>query len=245
MRKIAIIPVLGLLKKKLYDIDFLITKIQQNITNALDTKLFDEVIVASENETILKLAATNGANTFKFIFEKQFSKMQLITKVLADLFSFYRKKGIQIQYGCCIYPDAVMASSNILRMAFEQLTREDFDSLFPITAYEYPCQKAFLLQDKRLQKLMKNVNKIDEELLPPTFYDSEQFYLFNVERFLKSEKLLTQNTGAIILPDRKIVDIQNHWKLSEIKFETQLQIPFSEDTNLTKYLISMVDPKTL
>lgn len=245
MRKIAIIPVLEGIEKQEYNNSILLERIQNNIANALETKLFDEVIVASDNEIILKLAVDSGANPYKYVTNLQLSKERIVTKILIEVIDSFKKKGIQIYYGCCIFSDAIIASSSMLKIAFERLVIEKYDSLFPVISYEYPTQKALILDDERLKMLLSEYQGVNSKALVPTFYDCEQFYLFRVASLLKHESLLTANTGTIVLPDRTMLNQETNWKLAEIKFETLPQELTSDTTRKTKCLIKMIDKKTI
>ena len=53
------------------------------------------------------------------------------------------------------------------------------------------------------------------------YHDCGQFYAFDVKRFMETRKLMTENTGAIIVSEMEVQDIDNEtdWKLAELKYE--------------------------
>jgi N-acylneuraminate cytidylyltransferase len=66
----------------------------------------------------------------------------------------------------------------------------------------------------------ENLNKRSQDL-PEAYHDSGQFYWMWTEKFLKNKKLFGTNSGAIILNDLLVQDIDNleDWKLAEVKYE--------------------------
>ena len=57
--------------------------------------------------------------------------------------------------------------------------------------------------------------------LQATFHDTGQFYFFNVQQFLSTGKLLTENTAGIEISEMEAQDIDNEedWRVAEFKFQ--------------------------
>lgn len=199
MRRIAIIPVLEILNKNLNKESFNLALIDNNIKNAFKTRLFDEVIVVANNESVFDLVEQNGANYIKWEQNEVVPKVQVLEKILLHIVKKFIQKGIKIDYGCCILPEALIASPDILKNALKKLISEGLDNLMPVIPYKYPIQKALQIQNHKLIKCRSDYENIDTSVLPHAYHDFEQFYLFKVESLLKYKKLLTPNTGAIIL----------------------------------------------
>jgi N-acylneuraminate cytidylyltransferase len=53
----------------------------------------------------------------------------------------------------------------------------------------------------------------------PAYHDAGQFYWFRTERLLQEKKLWTAHSGAIILSETEVQDIDTveDWKLAELK----------------------------
>lgn len=56
--------------------------------------------------------------------------------------------------------------------------------------------------------------------LEKIYHDVGQFYVLNVARFEENKKLVTQNTGAIMMSELETQDIDNEtdWKIAELKY---------------------------
>ena len=65
----------------------------------------------------------------------------------------------------------------------------------------------------------ENINKRSQDL-PAAYHDAGQFYWFGTKGIEARESLFTQNTGAIIVDELSVQDIDNpeDWKLAEFKY---------------------------
>jgi N-acylneuraminate cytidylyltransferase len=55
--------------------------------------------------------------------------------------------------------------------------------------------------------------------LTKSYHDAGQFYWLNVNSFMTGKKIFTQNSGAIILDELQVQDIdtETDWKIAELK----------------------------
>ena len=60
-----------------------------------------------------------------------------------------------------------------------------------------------------------------------------QFYFFDVERFLESGRLVTDNTAGIIVSELEVQDIDNEtdWKIAEMKYNLLQEEGGSQNEN--------------
>ncbi|MBX2931661.1 MAG: hypothetical protein KF781_06940 [Chitinophagaceae bacterium] len=56
--------------------------------------------------------------------------------------------------------------------------------------------------------------------LEPAFHDAGQFYFFSVKDFLRDNKLFTDHTVGIEMPESEVQDIDTieDWKIAELKY---------------------------
>ena len=88
--------------------------------------------------------------------------------------------------------------------------------------FSYPIQRA--LKKDKLGKITmlepENLTTRSQDL-EPAYHDAGQFYFFEVEKLLEKKQLWTDNTGAIILSEMEVQDIDNpeDWKIAEFKYQ--------------------------
>jgi pseudaminic acid cytidylyltransferase len=101
------------------------------------------------------------------------------------------------------------------------LRKEGYTSVFPVCPFSYPINRALQIgEDGKVGMIWpENLNRRSQDL-PPAYHDAGQFYWMHIPAFLKERKLLTSNTGSIILNELQVQDIDNEtdWKMAEIKY---------------------------
>lgn len=197
--------------------------IAYSIQAAIQSKLFDEVMVSTDDDEIAAIAREYGAKIpFKRSNENSddfATTYDVVEEVLLKYKSDLNKK---YDYACCIYPTAPFVSSENLNAAFKLLVENSFDSVLPVMPFSFPIQRA--LKKNESSKIEFFNNKFAttrSQDLEKSFHDAGQFYWFNTERCLKSKMLLTDNSGSIEISELQAQDIDNEtdWKLAELKYE--------------------------
>ncbi|MCB9283036.1 MAG: pseudaminic acid cytidylyltransferase [Lewinellaceae bacterium] len=196
--------------------------IAYSIQAALDTGLFDEVMVSTEDEEIAEIARHYGAKVPFLRSEKTADDFATTADVLMEVLLEYSKTGTQFQYLCCIYPTAPLLKPNLVQEAFELLINKDFETVFPVLKFSFPIQRALKVGTENKAEMFypEHLNTRSQDL-QPAFHDSGQFYWLRVDRFLQSQKLLTENTGVIPISEMEAQDIDNleDWQLAELKYK--------------------------
>jgi N-acylneuraminate cytidylyltransferase len=190
------------------------------IQAALNSNLFDEVMVSTDDEEIKEIAMEYGANVPFFRTPKNSSDFATTFDVLEEVLLEYSSNGIYFENTCCIYPCTPLLNTQKLLEAYTKLTEENMDAVFPIIQYSTPINRALQLKEQKLSMIApENINTRSQDLLP-AYFDAGQFYWFNNKKVLPQKKLLTENTGAIVLTELEAHDIDNEmdWKMAELKF---------------------------
>lgn len=225
MKKIAIIPARGSSKRipKKNIKKFLGKPIMvYSIEAALQSNLFDEVMVSTEDEVIANIATKNGANVPFLRSEKNAGDMASTYDVLEEVLLEYKKKNKKFDYTCCIYPTAPFVTIKKLKDSFDLLEKNKWDVVFPVVKFSYPIQRAILVNDDSKMSMFDpqmNVNRSQD--LPETFHDAGQFYWFNTNKLLESKKIWTEDTRVIKISELEAQDIDNmdDWILAELKYK--------------------------
>lgn len=196
--------------------------IAYSIEAALESQLFDEVMVSTDDEEIADIAFKYGA-VVPFMRSKENSSDTANTiDVLIEVLERYKNEKMEFDYGCCIYPTAPLLSVRNLIEAYDLLIEERFDSISTIVSYGYPIQRA-LQFDNRRKMYMVNENYLfsRSQDLKKRYHDAGQFYLFNIRQFLKSKLIWNDNSGGYVMRELQVQDIDTleDWKLAELKYQ--------------------------
>lgn len=193
-----------------------------SIEAALQSRLFDEVMVSTDDEEIAKLARQHGANV-PFMRSAQTAHDYATTAdVIREVLDCYKKMGREFDTVSCIYSTAPFISKEILQKAFNKMTKNKWDAIFPVVAFSYPIQRSLhFTPDSYIQmKWPEHINSRSQDL-ETMYHDAGQFYISTVNAFIKYNDFWGEKTGAIIMEELQVQDLdtETDWKLAEMKFQ--------------------------
>lgn len=194
--------------------------IAYSIQAALQSNLFDEVMVSTDDEEIAEIALSLGASV-PFLRSPENSDDFAITKdVLLEVVDCYEKAGRSFDYICCIYPTAPFVTAEKLQEA-SKLVDDNTDTVLSMTRFSFPPQRGLIEGDDGMQYWMpENANKRSQDL-EPLFHDAGQFYFCRISSLKTSPTLLGAVTKGYEVPELEVQDIDNFsdWEIAEVKFE--------------------------
>ena len=195
--------------------------IAYSIKAALESGLFEEVMVSTDDEEIAAVAREYGAHIPFLRSAGNANDFATTADVLIEVLQQYSANGKEFLNACCIYPCAPFVTGNRLKEAFDILIQKDLDSVFPVMKFHYPIQRALKMNDRGLIEMFNpQYLSTRSQDLEPGYCDAGQFYWFNVKRFLEKKVVWTNNTTGIVIPELEGHDIDNldDWKVAEIKY---------------------------
>lgn len=196
--------------------------ITYSIEVALQSKLFDEVMVSTDDEEIATIAKDYGAKVPFFRSKVNSNDFATTVDVLKEVLNEYKNKEQKIfEFGCCIYPTAPLISIKKISEGFFKMKNGKYDSIFPIVPFSFPIQRALKIENgKTLFSQPEHINTRSQDL-DKRYHDAGQWYWFDCNKFVKSNQIITNNTSSIILDELTVQDIDNEtdWKLAELKYE--------------------------
>lgn len=223
MKRIAIIPARGgskrIPRKNIKPFQGL-PIIAYSIKLALDSDLFDEVMVSTDDHEIAEIARSYGAQVPFIRSPKNSDDFATTADVLIEVLDHYKKEGTDFDIGCCIYPTAPLIKVELLKETFSKL-EEGFDSVFPVLNFSYPIQRCLEFENGKIQMVWPEHLNSRSQDLKERYHDAGQFYWFKVEKFRNSLTLFTDNSGAVPISEMDAQDIDNlsDWKVAELKYQ--------------------------
>ena len=194
--------------------------IAYSIEAALNSGVYDEVMVSTDDEEIAEISRKFGAKVPFLRSEKTSNDFATTTDVIEEVITEYRSRGENFDIVTCIYPTAPFITADKLKTAVETLKDSDADTLIPVVRFSYPPQRAMEIHDGRLVfRQPENLNKRSQDL-EPHYHDAGQFYVLKTESFLKNKNLMVGNILPLELSELEVQDIDNEvdWKLAELKY---------------------------
>ncbi len=191
------------------------------IEAARQSGLFDVVMVSTEDAEIADIARQCGADVPFFRTAENASDFATTAQVLAEVLAQFIQQGQSFEYACCLYPTAPFVRANLLSEAYKTLTTNHFDTVYPIQRFGFPVQRAVRLLNKRVGWLQPEYALTRSQDLEPAYHDAGQFYFFNVATFRQTHRLITDNTGGLVISEMQAHDIDTEvdWQLAELKYQ--------------------------
>lgn len=187
-----------------------------SIKAAIDSGLFDEVMVSTEDEEIAQIAEKYGAKVPFFRTADKADDFATLAEVIDEVKSSYFKLGLSFDNICCILPTASLISVGNLKKGYELLSKGNIDSVRPIVRYSYPVQRSIKLTKGKVEFFYPEYASTRSQDLEPSFHDAGQFYWMKFNIGLNGI-----NRHGFEIPELHVQDIDTteDWKLAEIKFE--------------------------
>ena len=113
-----------------------------SIDTALKSKLFDEVIVSTDDQEIANLAVSYGAKVPFLRSKKNSNDNATIFDAIQEVLLFYKKIELNPEIISCIFPTAPFINFGIIKKGFSKVLENDFDSAFTIQKFNYPIFRA-------------------------------------------------------------------------------------------------------
>ena len=192
-----------------------------SIEAALQSGLFDEVMVSTDSDEIAEIAKKYGAQVPFLRSAKTSDDYATTADVLVDVLDEYEKLGEKFEYMVCIYPTAPFVTPEKLQDGFDLLKKEHAVMAMPVVAFSYPPQRGYILQEEKLvMKEKENYSKRSQDL-EKIYHDAGQFYIYSVQAFCENEGKIMENIVPIIVDELEVQDIDNEtdWKLAEMKYQ--------------------------
>lgn len=194
--------------------------IAYSIEKALNSEIFDEVMVSTEDAEIANVAIKNGAKVpFLRSTENAGDHSTTLDVINEVLKSYAFQKDKKFKYACCIYPVAPLININDLKEGYLKLVEKNYTSVFPVVAFSYPIWRGIEIgvNDKVSMIWPEHISSRSQDL-KQVYHDAGQWYWFNCEKL--NNWNWPENSGTVILSEIFVQDIDTmtDWRLAELKY---------------------------
>ncbi len=196
--------------------------IAYSIEAALRSRLFDEVMVSTDDKEIAEIAKRYGAKVPFLRSAEVADDFATTYAVINEVSESYKKLNLDFQYTCCLYPTAPFVTSEKLISAFNKLQDKNTNAVLPVLIYSYPIQRSLNINKDFFIKMTDEQNlKTRSQDLTPSYHDVGQFYFYETKEYLETKSIFKMNTKSIIVSELEAQDIDTltDWKLAELKYK--------------------------
>jgi pseudaminic acid cytidylyltransferase len=223
-KTIAVIPARGGSKripgknKKIFGGKPMIT---WSIEAAVTSRLFDQVVVSTDDREIAEIAQEYGAvcpfERPEHLSDDHTPTLPVVRHAIETIEAQQQAK---LKLVCCIYATAPFLQAPSLiegHSCLKQNTTLDF--AFSVTSYAFPIQRALYVEPKVGTVKMfqpEHANSRSQDLRE-AYHDAGQFYWGRRDAYISCENIFAANSAPVILPRSQVQDIDTteDWDCAE------------------------------
>jgi len=199
--------------------------IAYSIEVALNSKLFENVIVTTDDEEIARIARAYGAETPFIRPQKLSDDMSTSSDAVAHAIEYLKTEGKEFEYVCTLYATAPFLQVKYLVEGYKRLKNSDAKMAFSVTSMPFPVQRTFTItEDERCQMFTPEHYATRSQDLAEAYQDAGQFYWERVDKEWSDIPFGSQSIPVVI--ERKFVqdiDTLEDFERAELMYEILLK----------------------
>lgn len=193
--------------------------ISWSISAALESEVFDKVIVSTDDDEISRIAIEFGAEV-PFKRPDQLSNdFAGTSEVIAHAASWCLNEGMDIKEVCCIYATAPFVQSLDIREGLKLLQSGEWAFSFSATDFAAPIFRSFKQSESGgVTMFFPEYYSTRSQDLPLALHDAGQFYWGRLDSWMNGKRFFEPHSIPLILPRWRVQDIDNieDWNRAEI-----------------------------
>lgn len=196
--------------------------IAYSIEAAIQSGLFDKIVVSTDSEEIAEVAIAYGAEIPFFRPSELANDHAATVPVIAHAIQWFIDNGEPPSVACCIYATAPLIQEAYLREGFDALSDPEVLYAFSACEFSYPIFRSLKITPQNRVEMFfpENYNKRSQDL-EKAYHDAGQFYWGRPEAFLKHLPLFDSYSSPIVLPHYLVQDIDtlDDWYRAELLYK--------------------------
>ncbi|TGK78483.1 pseudaminic acid cytidylyltransferase [Leptospira noumeaensis] len=196
--------------------------IAYSIETAIQSKLFDRVIVSTDDLEIAEVSRQYGAEV-PFMRPSELSDDQTATiPVIAHAIQWIIREGIQVDCVACIYATAPFILENDLINGEKIFRKGGWEYVFSATSFGFPIFRGFKKDtDGNIEMFFPEHFGTRSQDLPEAFHDAGQFYFGKPSAWLEGKRIFDKWSSIIELPRWRVQDIDtgDDWERAEVLYK--------------------------
>lgn len=202
--------------------------ISYSLNAAVESKLFDAIIVSTDDAEIGKIALEFGATNILDRPPELSGDMVSSGVVVRHAIEEYKAASNKsIDYVCCIYATAPFISCQDIKTGFRQLIQTpEAHYAFSVTTFAFPIQRALRLSGGGVEPLLPDSMKKRSQDLEERYHDAGQFYWGRCKSWVNQVSLFRPHSLPVVLPRFRVQDIdtEEDWQQAELMYRAYCEM---------------------
>jgi pseudaminic acid cytidylyltransferase len=193
-----------------------------SVQAALESGLFDTVMVSTDSAEIAEVARAAGAVVPFMRSPETSDDHAILMDVVAEVVGRYEGEGQVFDRICCILATAPLLQADSLISAYDLMVKEGYDTVFPVVAFDYPIQRALRRDpDGRTAMIQPEHYASRSQDLEPAYHDAALFFWITRQACLAKQPVFAGNAGSFVIDPMQAQDIDTpmDWRLAELKMQ--------------------------
>jgi len=204
-----------------------------SIEAAKASKLFDHIIVSTDDNEIAEVAKRFGASV-PFMRPAELSDDYVGTgAVVKHAVECAIANLGEVEFVCTIYATAPFIQPKDITKGFEMLVASDNQIAFTVTSFPFPIQRAIkITKAGNIAMFQPEHFQTRSQDLEPAYHDAGQFYWAKTEAILNEVSAFSNAAIPIILPRHQVQDIDTleDWQRAELMFKALQSLAHIHDS---------------
>ena len=186
--------------------------IAYTIEAAVESEVFEKVIVSTDSREIADVARAFGAEIPFLRPEEIAGDLVSSDDVILHALDFYRKQGVTYQEICKLQPTSPLRNAEHIKGAYQLFKEKAAESLVSVCECEHsPLWAGKIGEDLRLDNFIaEEVKRACRQDMPTYYRLNGAIYMARAESFYRNKNFLGANSIAYIMSQTESIDIDSY-----------------------------------
>lgn len=186
-----------------------------SIETAIQTNLFDRIIVSTDCNATAAIAREFGAETPYIRPDDLSDNLTGTTPVMQHAVSWLKQEGYPLQEACLIYATCPLLKAEYLIEGLKRLQTHRFS--FAATTFPFPIQRALRKTDSGVQPMFPQWIYERSQDLEEAIHDAGQFYWGMGNDWISKPDMFGADSSPVMIPRHLVQDLdtKEDWEVLE------------------------------
>ena len=189
--------------------------IQHTFDIAIESKVFDKIILSSDFDEAIELARTYSEIDVPFkrpdhLCGDNVSQLDVVNHVMAYLFEM----GFPVTHFVLLQPTAPFRTTMELHEGVELLRSGGYQSVLGVTpVMHHPADYLILDENQKISYLMPQYSSKPRQTFPTVYFNNGAFYGVELDFFKSKQVFYNEDSALLIMGEKSLIDIDTEFDL--------------------------------